>query len=51
MIFTHWQVDISPKVHDTYDTALRPCETQEEGRPKYGCFSPTLKGEQNNHGW
>jgi hypothetical protein len=39
-------VDISPKAPNTQDTIHRPHEAQEEGRLKYGCFSPSLK--ENN---
>ena len=28
----------------------RPHEAQEEGRPQYGYFGPSYKGEQNAHG-
>jgi hypothetical protein len=44
--------DISPpppQAQNTHGTTHTPYETQEEGRPKCGCFSPTPKGEENNH--
>jgi hypothetical protein len=31
--------EFSTKVRNTQDTIHRPYETQEEGRPKCGCFS------------
>ena len=32
------------------NTTHRPCETQDQkGRSKCACFSPTHKGEENNH--
>jgi hypothetical protein len=42
-------VDISPEVQNTQDTIHRPNEAQEAGRPKYGYFSPSYKGEQITH--
>jgi hypothetical protein len=36
-------VDISPKASNNQDTIHRPHEDQEGGRPKCGCFSPSLK--------
>jgi hypothetical protein len=43
-------VDINPEVWNMQDTIHRPNETEEEGRPKCGYFSPSWKGEQNTHG-
>jgi len=34
-------VDISPNAQITQDTIHRPYEAQEEGQPKYGCFTPS----------
>jgi hypothetical protein len=34
-------VDISPKAPNNQDTIHRLHEAQEEGRPNYGCFSPS----------
>jgi hypothetical protein len=39
-------VDISPEAQNTQDTIHRPHEAQEEGRPKYRYFGPSLKGDQ-----
>jgi hypothetical protein len=36
-------VNISPKAPNTQDRILRPHEVQEEGKPKYGYFGPSLK--------
>jgi hypothetical protein len=43
-------VDISPVAPNTEDTIHRPCEAQEGGTPKCGCFSPSKKGKQNTLG-
>ena len=42
-------MDIIPKPLDIQDTAHRPHEAQEEGRPKSGCFGPSYKEEENTH--
>jgi hypothetical protein len=34
------------KAWNTNNMSHRPYSAQEEGRQIYGCFSPTLKGEQ-----
>jgi hypothetical protein len=43
-------LDISPEAQNTQDTIQKAHETQEEGRPKYGYFDPSQKGEQISHG-
>jgi len=40
---------ISPKARNTQDRIHRPHETQEVGRPKSRCFSPSYKEEPNIH--
>jgi hypothetical protein len=39
-------VDFSLKAHNTQDKIHSPCEAQDKGRPKYGCFrgNKILKG-------
>jgi hypothetical protein len=44
------QVSVRLSTSPHWDTTHRPYETQEEGRPKYGFFSPIQKGEENNLG-
>ena len=39
-----------PKSSEYQDTIHRLNEAQEEGRPKYGYFGPSSKGEENTYG-
>ena len=43
-------MDTKPKAHNAYDRTYRPYAAYKEGRPGGGCYSPALRGEQDDCG-
>jgi hypothetical protein len=43
-------VGISPEAQNIQGTILKTHDTQDEGRPNYGYFGPSLNGEEDTHG-